>query len=332
LIQIYDGDNAYVIDPLSIEDMASLKSLLIDPNIEKWVHSGFEDIECLFHMLGCQIVNLWDSQIAASFLLNQSSMGYASLVELELGIQIPKEMTRSNWLQRPLSDLQLQYAVADVYYLWKIVQHWKERNADNRWWSAIQQESSLLSDIKRHRSDPIRDVADMKGVGGMTDPDALSLLVSLVDWRDKHVRQLNKPKKFVASDSLLLEIVKRQVTQIDDLKKLKDMHPAVIRKFGDELIDIIHSFESRTDLPLYLKGVPKNPKLGLCMSIAKERVQELGAGLGLNELTLINRKLLISWIKFKLGWFEALPEIWQPWRRELLLPLLDRVWLNYLKK
>jgi ribonuclease D len=332
LIQVYDGEHAYVIDPLSIEDMSCLESLLINPDIEKWVHSGFEDIECLFHMLGCQIVNLWDSQIAASFLLNQSSMGYASLVEKELGIQIPKEMTRSNWLQRPLSDLQLQYAVADVYYLWKIVQQWKQSKKDNRWWVAIQQESNLLSDISRHRPDPIRDVADMKGVGGMTDPTDLSLLVTLADWRDKHVRQMNKPKKFVASDSLLLDIVKRQVTQLSDLKKLKDMHPAVLRKFGEQLIDIIHSFEPREDLPLYLKGVPKNPKLGLCMSIAKERIQELGQGVDLNESALINRKLLISWIKFKLGWFDTLPEIWQPWRKELLMPILDRVWLNYLKK
>ena len=46
-------------------------------------------------------------------------MGYARLVEALFDIQLDKQETRSNWLARPLTERQLEYARLDVLFLQK---------------------------------------------------------------------------------------------------------------------------------------------------------------------------------------------------------------------
>ena len=61
--------------------------------------------------------NIFDTQVANSFLDGDFTIGYQGLVEQELGITLNKNETRSNWIRRPLSDSQLKYAALDVEYL-----------------------------------------------------------------------------------------------------------------------------------------------------------------------------------------------------------------------
>ena len=63
------------------------------------------------------MINLFDTQIANSFLDGDFAISYQGLVKQELGITLEKDETRSNWIRRPLSDSQLKYAALDVEYL-----------------------------------------------------------------------------------------------------------------------------------------------------------------------------------------------------------------------
>ena len=63
------------------------------------------------------MLNIFDTQLANSFLYDDYSIGYQGLVEKKLGIVLDKKETRSNWIRRPLSDEQLKYAALDVEYL-----------------------------------------------------------------------------------------------------------------------------------------------------------------------------------------------------------------------
>ena len=63
------------------------------------------------------MVNIFDTQLANSFLNGNYSIGYQGLVNQKLGIDLDKNETRSNWIRRPLSDSQLKYAALDVEYL-----------------------------------------------------------------------------------------------------------------------------------------------------------------------------------------------------------------------
>ena len=61
--------------------------------------------------------NLFDTQLANAFIDGQYSIGYQGLVEERLDIALDKNETRSNWVRRPLTESQLNYAASDVQYL-----------------------------------------------------------------------------------------------------------------------------------------------------------------------------------------------------------------------
>ena len=63
------------------------------------------------------MVNLFDTQLAEAFLNGHYSIGYQGLVEEKIGITVDKGETRSNWIRRPLTDSQLNYAASDVDFL-----------------------------------------------------------------------------------------------------------------------------------------------------------------------------------------------------------------------
>ena len=49
-------------------------------------------------------------------------MSYQNLVNYYMGITVPKGETRSDWLQRPLTRGQIEYAALDVIYLYQVYQ------------------------------------------------------------------------------------------------------------------------------------------------------------------------------------------------------------------
>ena len=117
LIQVGDGEQAVLIDPLAITDWAPLVALLEAPSVVKVLHACSEDLEVFSRLCGALPSPLFDTQLAAAFLGMDFSMGYSRLVSELLQIDLPKDETRSDWLQRPLSAAQVEYAARDAQHL-----------------------------------------------------------------------------------------------------------------------------------------------------------------------------------------------------------------------
>ncbi len=117
LLQINDNDEIYLIDTISINNPKNHASFLFSQSVTKVFHSCKEDLEAIHSWTNAIMRNIFDTQLANSFLGNEYSIGYQGLVEKQLGIVLEKKETRSNWTRRPLSDAQLKYAALDVEYL-----------------------------------------------------------------------------------------------------------------------------------------------------------------------------------------------------------------------
>ena len=117
LLQIKDDDDIYLIDAISIDDPKEHASFLFSDHVVKIFHSCKEDLEAIYSWTNKEMLNIFDTQLANSFLNDDYSIGYQGLVEKKLGIVLDKKETRSNWIRRPLSDEQLKYAALDVEYL-----------------------------------------------------------------------------------------------------------------------------------------------------------------------------------------------------------------------
>ena len=117
LLQINDGEEIYLIDTTTINNLKDECSFLHSDSVVKIFHSCKEDIEAIYSWTGNLLVNIFDTQIAEALLGGEYSVGYQGLVEKKLGIKVDKGETRSNWLRRPLTDSQLKYAASDVEFL-----------------------------------------------------------------------------------------------------------------------------------------------------------------------------------------------------------------------
>ena len=117
LLQIKDDDEIYLIDAITIDDPKEHASFLFSDHVVKIFHSCKEDLEAIYSWTNKEMLNIFDTQLANSFLNDDYSIGYQGLVEKKLGIVLDKKETRSNWIRRPLSDEQLKYAALDVEYL-----------------------------------------------------------------------------------------------------------------------------------------------------------------------------------------------------------------------
>lgn len=292
LIQIADGEGVYLIDPVAIEDLSSLVPLLENSSVIKIMHSMSEDVGLLFHSVGAQINRVFDTQIVAAFLGIAVSPGYQNLVLDVLEIELDKGETRSDWLQRPLTQSQLHYAALDVIYLLKLYQELRPKLESAGFFEALFEETDfLIQQVVSAWHQP--DLAYLKLRGGWELPeDSQKLLQALVVWRDEMALQENLPKPWVFNDASLLEIARIKPKNVIELKRVKDIKSKSYRQFSERLIDVVNSFDAENVSGLQLiEGPVKGEELKVFKKL-KAVVTKTSEVTGIPAQLLGSRKVL----------------------------------------
>src|SRR5690606_3358116 len=151
-------------------------------------------------------------------------MGYQKLVESITGVALPKGETRSDWLKRPLSPSQLEYAADDVRHLFELhdlLQSMLEKSGRNEW---------LASDAKRTLANAETDSLErwphlsLRGAQFL-DPTAQRGLIRLLRWRDKYARESDRPRGWILDNELATLIARDAPADQDALQALLDSHP-----------------------------------------------------------------------------------------------------------
>lgn len=235
LIQVNDGNTCCLIDPLAIDDLSPLSDLLGNPDILKVLHSCSEDLEIFQHHLGLLPRNLIDTQIAAAALGLGFTISYRALVEHYLGLTLAKDETRSDWLQRPLSDSQCNYAARDVIHLLDAWHKQQQELADTPKAHWVEVESSKMG-TNMHSIAPVeRAYLRVKGYQKL-EPRQLQVLQALCSWRESRAREKNLPRHWIADDRALLTIVREQLTSRSELAQMAGMTARQIRTHADGLL------------------------------------------------------------------------------------------------
>lgn len=115
LLQIFDGEKCYLVDPLAFKNLKPLWAIFEDANICKVAYSCTEDVQIL-KINNCNTVNIFDLQVAAK-LCNHPANSFGDLVSDVFKITVDKSLQRSNWRTRPLNNAQQIYASNDVIFL-----------------------------------------------------------------------------------------------------------------------------------------------------------------------------------------------------------------------
>ncbi|MCZ6502048.1 MAG: ribonuclease D [Gammaproteobacteria bacterium] len=235
LIQIYEGEVCYLIDPLVVDDLSALADLLVAEEIIKVFHACSEDMEVFKYCLDAIPSPVVDTQIAAAALGVGFSISYQNMVEHYLSVNVPKEETRSDWLQRPLTMSQLKYAALDVIYLLRVYEiqrdHLQEMQREN--W--VREECDELSVDLPTMIEPDSCYHKLKGLWKL-DRKQLSVLKALCAWREVRARELNVPRNRIVEQKSLMNIASANISQKQDLQYDANMSPRQVRKYGDDLL------------------------------------------------------------------------------------------------
>lgn len=202
VVQIATPAASYVIDALAGLDHAGMFALFADAGIEKIVHSPGEDLR-LLHSLGCIPQHLFDTEVAAK-LLNYEQTSLSAMLQSRLGITLNKGQQRSNWLRRPLTQAQLEYAAADVSALHGLKAVLLEEAEAKGLMPFVQEEQDALSTTiyTPERKESFLKAGDLRYLS----PYDQHVLNGLFLFRDELARKLNRPAFQVMDESLLREV------------------------------------------------------------------------------------------------------------------------------
>ena len=122
LIQISCVLGNYIIDTLAISKKALYKFNIVttDPTFLKILHGCTGDISWLQRHFEIYVVNIFDTYIAGKIIDINGRLSLLALVQKFLNVELDKEAQLSDWTIRPLSQEQLNYAINDTKYLYKL--------------------------------------------------------------------------------------------------------------------------------------------------------------------------------------------------------------------
>lgn len=309
-----DGVEILLVDPLVPGMTQAIAPLLADASVLKIMHSPSEDLIALRHACGEVPRPLFDTQAAAALAGIGSGMGYQKLVAELTGVALAKGETRSDWMRRPLSPSQLEYAADDVAHLFEMHDALAQRLA------GLGRQAWLEADMQRTVELAIEDAPEtwphlaMRSAQFL-DTAAQARLLRLLRWRDAHARRVDLPRSWVLDNELAASLARNPPATREALSQAINAHPKGPRK----LVDAVW-----TALATPLDDEAQAPDASLAERRDKARIKALqdavsrrASELGLADGVLASRRMLEPLVDTG-RW----PDTLQGWRREQLEPVL----------
>ncbi|MGL6194224.1 MAG: HRDC domain-containing protein, partial [Thermoguttaceae bacterium] len=175
---------------------------------------------------------LFDVQLAAGFIGIDYPAGFRSLVEKLLGVGLTKTETLTNWLRRPLSERQVEYALNDVRHLASLSSKLKrEMKKLNRfaWFhdESIQSCFKLQQDLESQKWRKITKVTSLP-------LREQAIVRELWYWRDRLAKKTNQISGRVLRDDLLIEIAKLKSSDISRIETIRGLNRSdIVRQYGE---------------------------------------------------------------------------------------------------
>lgn len=210
----------YAVDPLAKLDLTILLEILTDEKLLVF-HSGKQDLEIIYNLTGKLPKNVFDTQVAAMVCGFGEQVSYQQLVSEFSNATIDKSQRYTDWSKRPLSQKQIDYALADVAYLPEIYRKLSEKmnSKERKVW--LSEEESWLINPNNYLEDP--DEAWQRIKHRDKKNCHLGVLKEIAKWRDLRARQLNKPRRWVMKDESLMEIALRKPVTEDEVQEIRNI-------------------------------------------------------------------------------------------------------------
>lgn len=247
LIQVGSQHECAIIDPLAPEmNLQPFFELMDNPQIVKVFHAGRQDLEIIYFMHHRIPAPLFDTQVAAQVCGYGESVGYETLVNSLLNLELDKSFRFTNWEARPLDKRQLEYAICDVTHLVPIylkLQDILKQTGREGW---VKEEIEHLSDPSVYETNPLDVWQKIKHRSH--NARFLTLLRELAAWRERRAQRNDVNRRSIIQDECLLNIAAMCPSSPEQLRQIRGIRKDVADgKLGREIIEVL---ESAKKIPL----------------------------------------------------------------------------------
>ncbi|ANV22590.1 ribonuclease D [Rhizobium pusense] len=255
LVQMASPTLEVLVDPLAKGlDLTPLFELMANPDVVKVFHAARQDIEIIYHLGGLIPHPIFDTQVAAMVCGFGDSISYDQLVQKIKNVQIDKSSRFTDWSRRPLTEKQLDYALADVTHLRDVYLSLKaqlEREGRSLW---LTEEMDILESRDTYDMHP--DDAWLRLKSRLRKPTELAILKFIAAWREREARSRNVPRSRVLKDDAIFEIAQQQPKDAEALSRLRTIPKGWERSAsGNAIVETVNAA-----LALPKEEMPKAPR------------------------------------------------------------------------
>jgi ribonuclease D len=213
LVQLAWPGDLVLVDPLAV-DATPLTRLFASPALAV-VHAAQQDLDVLRHAVGEIPSRIFDTQVAAGF-IGYGTPSLSSLVQGELGSTPVKGDRLTDWLRRPLTNAQCEYAASDVAYLHELHDRLVQQlQAMGR----LSWAEDACEELRRRPTGlqpPEQAWAKLKDAKSLR-PRSRAVAQAVAAWREREAAATDTPVRQVLPDLAILGIAQRQPTTLDEL-------------------------------------------------------------------------------------------------------------------
>ncbi len=262
VVQIASPEEAVAIDALAEGlDLSPFFDLMADPKLVKVFHAARQDIEIVWNLARLIPAPLFDTQVAAMVCGFGDQISYVELVQSIAKLTLDKSSRFTDWSRRPLSEAQIDYAIADVTHLRDIYRYLRGKLESSGRLAWLDDEMALLTSPATYQQHPENAWERLRN--RVRKPRDLAVLIELAAWRETEAQSRDVPRGRVLKDDMLMEIAQAAPRTVEDLANLRAFPRGLERaRAGIEILAAIH------------RGLARDPK-----SLPKlERERRSGGG------------------------------------------------------
>jgi ribonuclease D len=220
VIQLASPQEAVVIDALAeAADLSPFFGLMADETVVKVFHAARQDIEIIWRLARLIPTPLFDTQVAAMVCGFGEQASYVELVKAISRTSLDKSSRFTDWSRRPLSNAQIDYAIADVTHLRDIYVHLRARLERSNRMHWLADEMQTLTSPATYEQEPENAWERLRHRA--RKPRDLAVLMELAAWRESEAQTRDVPRSRVLKDDVLIEVAQAAPRSVEALANLR---------------------------------------------------------------------------------------------------------------
>lgn len=236
LIQVYDGQEFVIIDPLTVE-RDGLAKLFENPRLLKVMYGASSDLSVLKNGHDIECKSVFDLQPAVK-LLGETALNLHAVLHRYLGIELTqkKKFQRYNWTKRPIDAEAITYALHDVKYLLELKDLLLRQLAEQGLIEQFFLENMMLQH-KNYTRTPGQRLRKSREFDALT-PVEKSRFEGIFDIRERYAQQANVPPHQLLGNHEVFAIA-ADPTRVEQVAVSPKLHRALAAGFCQEIREFL---------------------------------------------------------------------------------------------